>query len=327
MVNYYELLNISQSADHKEIEQAIKKTRRLWNNRANSPDSTIRAESERHIREIAEAERILLDDSKRRQYDVQLTQNNNSNNDRPVGDNNTDWEDEYFQAYNRGLNDYAAQIAQKALRLNDRDGRAWYLYGEALRRGGSIEEGIQAMLRATMFISDDSVYRQLGFAYDDLGLYDEALDAFKTASKLAPESHEYYALCSNTLRSLGELEESLVYARKAYDLSPNDDVVRREYFAALYENVLEAISYNRSSGKHIITNKVQLDYANSILKMMALTLPQDDSEDCKKAMDEIVKLVVDAESLKGGGLFRFKKYGYEYNYEISNQDTRASGKH
>ena len=52
MVNYYDLLGVSQDADRATIEQAIKKTRRLWNNRANNPDASIRAEAEQHVRAI-----------------------------------------------------------------------------------------------------------------------------------------------------------------------------------------------------------------------------------------------------------------------------------
>ena len=74
VVNYYELLEIPQNADKAAIEQAIKKTRRVWNNRANNPDVAIRAEAEMHVKEIAEAEKILLDASKRQEYDVQLSQ-------------------------------------------------------------------------------------------------------------------------------------------------------------------------------------------------------------------------------------------------------------
>ena len=77
MVNYYELLEISQNADRTTIEQAIKKTRRLWNNRANNPDASIRAEAERHVREVAEAEKILLNDASRAEYDQQLRLNLN----------------------------------------------------------------------------------------------------------------------------------------------------------------------------------------------------------------------------------------------------------
>ena len=69
MVDYYKLLEISRNASFDEISQAIRKTRRLWNNRANSPDSSIRAEAEQHVREVAEAEKTLLDNAKREAYD------------------------------------------------------------------------------------------------------------------------------------------------------------------------------------------------------------------------------------------------------------------
>ena len=72
MINYYELLEISKDASRDNIEAAIRKMRRTWNNRANNPNADIRAEAEQRIRAIAEAERILLDDSARREYDARL---------------------------------------------------------------------------------------------------------------------------------------------------------------------------------------------------------------------------------------------------------------
>ena len=137
MVNYYELLEIPQNADKATIEQAIRKTRRVWNNRANNPDVTIRAEAERHVKEIAEAEKILLDVGKRQEYDKQLRQSPNSNVEDQTENAESNWEEEFFQAYNHDMNDYAAQIAQREVRLHERNGRAWFLYGEALRRGGT----------------------------------------------------------------------------------------------------------------------------------------------------------------------------------------------
>ena len=55
MINYYELLEISKDASRDNIEAAIRKMRRTWNNRANNPNADIRAEAEQRIRAIAEA--------------------------------------------------------------------------------------------------------------------------------------------------------------------------------------------------------------------------------------------------------------------------------
>lgn len=326
MVNYYELLEIPQNADKAAIEQAIKKTRRVWNNRANNPDAAIRAEAEMHVKEIAEAEKILLDASKRQEYDVQLSQapKNDVVNQSPVDD--SDWEAEFFQAYNRDMNDYAAQIAQRAVQANERNGRAWFLYGEALRRGGNLAQGVDALKRASLLSDDASIYRQLGFAYLDADQYGEAYKAFKDASRLDPSDYEYHTLAANCLRIGGMIAEAIVEAKIAYSMNPNDEQTKFEYFVALHEDAMKAMSYNRSSGKHLIINRRQLDYINDILKTMSVVVPKSDDR-CTKAMEDIVQIVVDAESTKGGGFLRAGKPGYEYNYEISNSDTRSTGLH
>lgn len=329
MVNYYELLGIAQDANRITIEQAIKKTRRLWNNRANNPDASIRAEAERHVREIAEAEKILLNEAKREEYNLQLLQQPIDSVVEPPKGGNSNWEEEYFQAYNRDMLEYAAQIAQRAINSNEKDGKAWYLYGEALRRSGDLRQGITAMERATLFLTDsDGLYRQLGLAYFYSDRYSDALKAFKTATRIAPKDPEYYSLCARCFRVLGMISEAVAEATRAYEINSNDNDVRFELFYALYEDAMAAVSYNRSSGKHLIINKVQLDYVNDILKKMAVSIPEDGNKpQCTKAMEEVVKLAVDAESIKGGGFLRAGKPGYQYNYETSSPDTRSTGKH
>ena len=327
MVNYYELLEISQDANRMAIEKAIKQTRRLWNNRANSPDASIRAEAEQHVREIAEAEKILLDDAKREAYNRELAQSPKEVPPSNRQDNGADenWEEEFFQAYNNDMDDYAAQIAQRAINADDKNGRAWFLYAEATRRCGNLNEAVRAFHRAELFNPNDvSIYRQLGFAYLNADAYSEAAAAFRKAIQLDPDDPEYHELLASCLRFSGKIKESLVEAKKAYQMDAKDDDVRFEYFFALYEDAQQAMSYNRSSGKHLITNKVQLDYVNAALKIMALTIPQDENKaKCMARMDEIAKTVVDAESKKGSIIF--PKVGYKYNYDVSNEETRKTG--
>lgn len=327
MVNYYELLEIPQNADRTTIEKAIRKTRRLWNNRANNPDSSIRAEAELHVKEIAQAEKILLDPDKRQDYDLELSQSPKSEVADQTPSENTDWEAEFMLAYNRDMNDYAAQIAQQEIRRNDRNGRAWFLYGEALRRGGNLAQGIDALRRASMLIgNEDGIYRQLGFAYADAGQYGDAYKAFMAASQINSSDYEYHSLAAYCLRMAGMIAEAIAEAKIAYSMNSDDEQVRFEYFIALHEDAMRAMAYNRSSGKHLIINKKQLDYINNLLKTMSTVVPKNDDR-CRKAMEEIVQIVVDAESQKGGGFFKSSKPGYEYNYEVSNADTRSTGLH
>ena len=325
MVNYYELLSIPQNADKVTIEQAVRKTRRLWNNRANNPDPSIRAEAELHVKEIADAEKILLDASKRQEYDVQLSQAPLYDMaETTVSETDPNWEDEYFKAYEQDVNDYAAEIARREIQINERNGRAWFLYGEALRRNGNLADGIDALKRASLFLDDAGVYRQLGFAYRACSQYEDAYQAFKKATQLDASDYEYHYLAANCLRLMGKISDAIVEARAAYSMNPDNEDARLEYFGVLYDDAMRAMSYNRSSGRHLIINKKQLDYINSILKIMATIVPNDE---CQADIEEIAKIVVDAESIKGGGFLRAGKIGYEYNYEVSNSDTRSTGLH
>lgn len=122
------------------------------------------------------------------------------------------------------------------------------------------------------------------------------------------------------------ITEAIAEAKNAYSMNPDDERVRIEYFVALHEDAMKAMAYNRSSGKHLIINRKQLDYINDILKTMAVVVPKSD-DGCTKAMEDIVQIVADAESTKGGGFLRVGKPGYEYNYEVSNADTRSTGLH
>lgn len=326
MVNYYELLNVPADASRIIIEQAIKKTRRLWNNRANSPDSSIRAEAEQHVREIAQAEKILLDDSAREEYNRELARSPKEEASSREPKQDTDWEESFFEAYNQNMYDYAAQIARKAIEANEQDGRAWFLYGDSIRRIGNPQQGIDALHRATILMpNDDSVYRQLGFAYLSVDRAIDAYQAFSKAAKIEPDSCEYHHWCAYCLRLSGQIKAALPEAKVAFELDRTNNDARYEYFCALRDDAMNAMSYNRSSGKHLIINLVQLDYVNNAVKTMAMTIPEDENKArCTADLEEIVAIVVDAEGTKGG---IFGKKGYKRNYEVSNAETRATGLH
>ncbi len=50
MVNYYNILNLSPTANEDEIRKAINRELRLWSNRTNAPQIERRQEAERMVR-------------------------------------------------------------------------------------------------------------------------------------------------------------------------------------------------------------------------------------------------------------------------------------
>ena len=129
MTDYYKLINVDPSASTEEIQAAIKKTRRLWNTRSTNPKADIRAEAEQNIRDIAEAEKILLDPSKRAQYDVALSQKGNttSSSSPQQGYADDSWIDQ--ADYYRRRGDYCSLIslAQSIINAQPQNHFAWYV--------------------------------------------------------------------------------------------------------------------------------------------------------------------------------------------------------
>lgn len=71
MPDYYRVLNLTPVADEEEIKKALNREMRLWSNRTNAPQIERREEAVRMVKLLEDAEGVLLDARKRRQYDCQ----------------------------------------------------------------------------------------------------------------------------------------------------------------------------------------------------------------------------------------------------------------
>lgn len=54
---------------------------------------------------------------------------------------------------------------------------------------------------------------------------------------------------------------------------------------------MKAMAYNRSSGKHLIINKKQLDYVNNLLKTMSVVVPNNRFAVCLKDYNKVIGFI------------------------------------
>ena len=323
MTDYYKLLNVDPSASTEEIQAAIKKTRRLWNTRSTNPNADIRAEAEQNIRDIAEAEKILLNPSERAQYDVALSQKGNSapstsSNQQSYDDNS--WFDQ--ADYYRRRGDYYSLIslAQSVINAQPQNYMAWYVLGDAHYNQENYSEAVRCLNQSLRLKPTAMAFESLGFVYLDNDDYDNAHFNFTQAMAEDRDCANYKYECAETLRLMGKPKEALYLVETAYKIDPNVGSAKSIYFSCLRDLIYKSVSYNRSSGRHIIINKRQLDFVKQYLPKLSTMVIRDRS-DHVKVENELRQMVIAAETTHG----LFSKPGYQKNYEMANADTRSTG--
>lgn len=321
MIDYYKLLNIEPSASTDEIQAAIKKTRRLWNTRSTNPNTDIRAEAEQCIRDIAQAEKILLDAAERAKYDVALAQKGEDTPPSPAQANYSDnsWLDQ--ADYLRRSGDFYGLIAlaQNVVNAQPQNALAWYVLGDAHYHQGNSQEAEKCLWQSIRLDANDMSYETLGFIYLDNDMIRDAYQCFEKAAELDPDTANYKFECAEALRLMNRTEEALALVEKAYKQNPNVGSAQSIYFSCLRDHIYNAISYNRSSGRHLIINLRQLDFVKQYLPKLSSMVSQD-KRDQVKVEEELRQMVITAEQVSFWG-----KPGYVKNYEMSNQDVRKTG--
>ena len=123
------------------------------------------------------------------------------------------------------LEDYARAIEflQKALRVDKNYSEAWNNLGVAYERMGRYNEAIEAYktaLQNTFYRNPEKAFNNLGRVYYRIKRYDDAIDAYREAIKRVSDfSLPYYglALCYNAAGKYGNAATAL---RKALEIDP-----------------------------------------------------------------------------------------------------------
>jgi tetratricopeptide (TPR) repeat protein len=101
---------------------------------------------------------------------------------------------------------------------DDADG--WSLVGDVLQRAGKMEAALAAFTRAARANPSVALELRRGAALESLGRFGEALDAYRAAMQMAPQSGEAWLKLGLCLRRLGEAESARTALEQAVNLGP-----------------------------------------------------------------------------------------------------------
>ncbi len=297
-MDYYKLLEITRTASEDEIREAIKKQRRNWNQRANSPKAEIRAQAEKNVAQIREAEKILLDSAKRASYDRELV--NQPVQQAPATPEpvsvKRDWLEiaiEHFLNDNYNAMNYAAREATTQ-QPNNAD--AWYWRGVSSARLGNRRDADYELHEAIRINpSDPSYYAELGDLYCFADLDQEAVKYYRQAIKLDGSVQHFQVALARSLLALNQYNEALKVVEAAYRLDKDDDFCKYFYTLAIREVIVHSWSIYPDD-MYRITNAAQMEFSKKMLALIDTIRCTD--ADMIKDINEIKDLVAEAETVK-----------------------------
>lgn len=252
MQNFYQILNVEQTAKEPEIKEAIRNALRLWTNRTNAPQMDRRQEAERTVKLIEEAETTLLNAAKRAEYDQKLR---SAPSDEGATDHKTLEAAKDLIAEGRRLlgDGNIADALYVATKATERDGsnpEAWALLGEARFRFGDVEDAVYEYKRAIKLKPNDPYYySDLGDVFNAVNNLDEALTQYQRAAKIAPTVPMFRAAIGRVLLRQDKSTDAIPILEGCVKESPEN-----EYFQ--WELAIAYVDHSQSKWTYVDEGKL-----------------------------------------------------------------------
>ncbi len=132
--------------------------------------------------------------------------------------------------YTLKLNPLALEYYRNALEINPESADAYYNMGKYYQDIGKYNEAIDAYLAVTRLKNDmgfaDNAFYNLGYIHIELKVYDVARDYFGHAINLNPAYYQAYYAKGYAHEMLGDLQNAKAYYDQAIELNPNYEAAR-----------------------------------------------------------------------------------------------------
>lgn len=296
-VDYYQLLSVAETADDEAIKKAIREERRTWNKRAGQADPIKRGQAEQRIRDLAEAERVLLDPQKRRQFEEarKVDQPSAAPTAEQTGAHR-DWMDAartYFAQNNAHSAYYAAR---EAIAVNGANHEAWSIRANSsflMGNYGDAEFEFNEAIRLQP--NNPSYHFDLAEAYAARGQWKSAMKEYETALKLDPGNPMYRTAIANVYIHNDMPQKALEIMESVVNDHPDVEFFQYYLALALHDANLEKWSSTRN-GKYVITSEKQIQVTKD-MSNRALGLTYDDKA-LRASLEENLEIAHKAETVQ-----------------------------
>ncbi len=296
-VDFYDILNLPETADDDRIKDAIRSQRRLWNKRAGQADPTQKQLAERRISELADAERTLLEAGRRQQYDstrgAERARAAADNSRATSAEGNADWLTRARNFLSVGNAHSANYAAREAIATNGADHEAWsiranssFMLGDYRDAGFEFREAIRLQPQNASYHFD------YGDAMCGTGEYTAALAEYETALRLDPGNPAYKTAIANLYLQTDRPAEALALMEDVVKVAPDNEFFAYYLAWALHEVTLSKWS-QLINGRFAITSEEQIRVTKEMTQR-ALALRFVDDK-LRSSLQENMELALKAE--------------------------------
>jgi Flp pilus assembly protein TadD len=297
-VNFYEILpNIVETSDSDAIRKAIREQRQIWNKRAAQADPVRREQAQKRVRDLGEAERVLLDPNKKRAFDQQARQYRPQENAAAqAGAGGRDWLVVARDYFDRGNYASAKYAAREAITHNGANHEAWSIRASSSFNMGEFQDANFEFKEAISLKPDSAEYHfDYGDAFAQLGQLVQARGEYEAALRIEPGNPLYRTAVASIQLKQGESDKALAVMEDVVNEYPDQQFF--QYYLAL---AIEAVQDGKWSatrdGKLLITSEAQIAVTRE-MSGRALKLKFDD-EPLRKSLQRNLDLANQAAETK-----------------------------
>lgn len=296
-VNFYEILpNIVETSNDEVIRKVIREQRQIWNKRAAQADPVKREQAQKRVRDLGEAERVLLDQAKKREFDQKARQHRPEENSAAQTSSGTrDWMALARQYFDRGNFASANYAAREAISQDGANHQAWSIRANSSLNMGEFKDAGYEFREAIRMKPDCAEYHfDYGDAFAQMGTSEslrEARSEYEAALRLEPGNAVYRTAVASAQLRQGELTQALAVMEDVVKEHPN--VPFFQYYLALAIEAVQDSKWSRTrDGRLLLTSEAQINMTHE-MSARALRLKFDD-EPLRKSLQRNLDLAAKA---------------------------------
>lgn len=284
MENFYALFNIEPTASKEDIKKKLNNLQRIWLGRTNAPNLSRRQEAEKMMQVLQEAEKILLDDGRKAEYDKQFA---SAGENQPKEEFHVDEKASVISLIQQadeliahGRFADAIMVARRATELDGSNAHAWGVLAQANYQWNNVEDALYEYRKAIdLKPNEPQFYYDLGVIYyDDVKDVNKAMECARKCLQIDSKNFSGRYLYGFIQLHKGDFREALSVFEQLYKEAPDHFNIRKQLALAYEQMGFSHFYYQKSSNSYYVVKPETVEPAIKYFEKSIEVAPDEESK-------------------------------------------------